>query len=118
MQEGGEGVREVQNARRGDDGGETRKIRDGGADDEGDGPVDGDDGDPEHLARSLGEWWGAEEFDADVVVQDFDADVAVERGGDEGRHHREDVARGLPAIGADAEVGGVLDVLALVAVHE
>ena len=70
VQEGGEGVGELDDADGGDDGGEAGEVGDGGADYEGDGPVDGNDGDPEKLAILLGEGWGAEEFDGDVVVDD------------------------------------------------
>ena len=70
VQRGGEGVCELDDADGGHDGGEAGEGGDGGADDEGDGPVDGDDGDPEELAVFVGEGWGAEEFDADVVVED------------------------------------------------
>ena len=70
VQPGGEGVCELDDADGGDDGGEAGEGGDGGADDEGDGPVDGDDGDPEEFAVLVGKGWGAEEFDADVVVED------------------------------------------------
>ena len=70
VQPGRESVCELDDADRGHDGGEAGEVGDGGADDEGDGPVDGDDGDPKELAHFVGEGWGAEEFDANVVVED------------------------------------------------
>lgn len=70
MQEGGEGVGELDDADGGDDGDEAGEVGDGGADHEGDGPVDGDEGYPEDFAVLGGEGWGAEEFDGYVVVED------------------------------------------------
>ena len=70
VQEGGEGVGELDDADGGDDGDEAGEGGDGGADDEGNGPVDGDDGHPEEFAGFLGEGWGAEEFDCNVVIED------------------------------------------------
>ena len=70
VQEGREGVGELQDAGGGDDGREAGESGDGGADDEGDGPVDGDEGDPEEFAVFVGEERCVEEFDADVVVED------------------------------------------------
>jgi len=54
MQEGREGVRELQNTDGGNDSCEAGEIGDGGADDEGDGPVDGNDGDPKEFTGFLG----------------------------------------------------------------
>lgn len=70
VQEGGEAVGELDDAEGGDEGDEAREVGDGGADDESDGPVYGDQGHPEELAALVGEGWGAEEFDGDVVVED------------------------------------------------
>ena len=77
VQEGGEGVCELDDADRGHDGGEAGEVGDGSPEDEGDGPVDGDEGDPEEFAVFLGEGWGAEEFDADVVVEDCGGGLSV-----------------------------------------
>ena len=49
-EDGREGVCEVEDAEGGDDGGEADEVGDAGADYEGDGPVDGDEGDPEHFS--------------------------------------------------------------------
>lgn len=70
VQEGGEGVGELDDTDGGDDGDEAGEGGDGGADDEGDGPVDGDEGHPEEFSILVGERWGAEEFDGYVVVKD------------------------------------------------
>lgn len=69
VEEGGEGVGELEDADGGDDGGETGKVGDGGADDESDGPVDWDQGDPEDFAILLAEGWRAEKFDGYVIVE-------------------------------------------------
>ena len=73
VQPGREGVCELDDADGGYDSGEAGEGGDGGADYEGDRPVDGDDGHPEEFAALLGEGRGAEEFDADVVVEDYGA---------------------------------------------
>ena len=70
VEERGEGVGELDDADGGDDGDEAGEGGDCGADDEGDGPVNGDEGDPEEFAVSVGERWGVEEFNGDVVVED------------------------------------------------
>ena len=70
VEERGEGVGELEDAKGGDDAGEAGEVGDRGADDKGDGPVDGDDGHPDPFARLVGERGGAEDFDADVVVED------------------------------------------------
>lgn len=71
MEEGREAVAELDDADRGDDGDEAGKVGDGGADDEGDGPVDGDDAHPKELAFAVGERRGTEEFDGYVVVENW-----------------------------------------------
>ena len=93
-----ERVGELQDADGGDEGGELEEGRDRGCDDEGDGPVDGHDADPEPLAILGREGWGAEEVDEDVVVEDFDPDVAVQPCGDESAHYGQHVADRLPRV--------------------
>ncbi len=56
MEEGREGVGELEDAGCGDDGGEAGEVGDGGADDEGDSPVEGDDEDPDYFAGAVVEW--------------------------------------------------------------
>ena len=87
-------------------------------DDEGDGPVEGDDADPDQFARALVQRRRPEEFHRDVVVQHLDADVAVERRRDQGRDHGQHVAGRLPRVVANPQVRRGLDVLALVGVEE
>ena len=48
----------------------------------------------------------------------LDANVAIQSSGDESADHGQDVACGLPVVRCDAEVRRVLEVLALVTVHE
>ena len=110
---GREGVCELDDAEGGDDGDEAEEVGDGGGDDEGDGPVDGDDDGPEDFAFAGGEERGVEEVHEDVVVEDFDADVAVQACGDETGGDGEHVADDLPAVGGDALVGELVGVLAL-----
>lgn len=118
VQEGGEDVGEGQDAEGGDDRGEAAEVGDAGADDVREGPVHGDEHDPGDLAAALRQRRRGEQLDGDVVVEHLDADVAVQGRGDERRNDGEDVARRLPAVGAETEVRGGLRVLALVAVHE
>ena len=71
VQEWWEGVGELQDADGGDDGCEAGECGDCGTDDEGDGPVDGDEDHPEEFAIFFNEGRGIEEFDAYVVVEDW-----------------------------------------------
>ncbi len=102
---GRETVRELHEAHSGGQAGEPEEVGDGGGEDECDGPVDGDDGGPEDLTTASQEGWRVEILHADIVVEDFDADVAVECSSDEAADDGEDIARGLPAVGRDALVG-------------
>jgi hypothetical protein len=56
--------------------------------------------------------------EADDWVCTFDANVAVQSGCNDGANHGENVASSLKTILGDAEIAGVDDILALVAVHE
>ena len=115
---GRERVRELYGAEGREDGDEAEEVGDCGGHDVGDRPVDGHDGGPEVLALLGGERGRGEEVHEDVVVEYFDADVAIERGGDDAAEHGEHIADALPAIGGDAEVGERVDVLPLVTVAE
>lgn len=71
VQPWGKRVGELEDADGGDDGGEAGEGGDGGGDDEGDGPVDGDESYPEEFAVPMSKGWGAEEFHGYVVVEHF-----------------------------------------------
>lgn len=99
-----EAVAELDDTEGGDDGDEAEEVWDTGGDDEGNGPVDGYDDAPQDVAGPRGERGRAEEIHEDVVVEDFDADVAVQTGCDDAREHGENVTYGLPAVGGNALV--------------
>ena len=63
----------MEDAEGGDDRGQADEVRDAGCDDEGDGPVDGDEADPHDFAGFGGERGRAEHLDEDVVVDDYGA---------------------------------------------
>ena len=70
-------VRQVQQERGRYDTHEAKVVGDRRGDDEGDDPPDGYDGGVEYFAAAVDEWGGVEDVHEDVVVEDFDADVAV-----------------------------------------
>ena len=107
-----EGVAELDNTERRDNGDKTEEIGDGGSDDKCDGPVDGYDDGPQNLAVLRSERREMEEIHEDVVVEDLNADVAVETGGDDAGYDGEHVASGLPAVGGNALIGDLIDVSA------
>ena len=117
-EEGREGVGELQDAGGGDEGGQVGELGDGGGDDEGDDPVDGHDADPEEFAALLGQGGEVEDVGEEVVVQDFDADIPVQRGRDQGGDEGDDVAGCLPVVRRQALVDRVDGELALVGVDE
>ena len=94
-----ESICELQDAHRADKTRDVGELRDSCADDPGKDPVEGHEANPEELACLGGEGRSAEKLLEDFDVGDFDADVAVERGGDEARHHVHDVAGCLPVVG-------------------
>ena len=59
------------------DGNQAEEIRDGGRNDESDGPVNGNDDGPEDFAFLGGQRGRAEQIHEYVVVEHFDADIAV-----------------------------------------
>ena len=107
------GVRQVQEHGRRDYADEAEVVRYGCCDDKGNNPPDWNDSSIENFAPPGDEWRCAEDVQEDVVVEHFDADVAVkpcsDEGGDQGNH----VTRGLPAIDADALVARIEAVLTL-----
>lgn len=66
-----EGVRELQDAERGDKAGEGAEIGDRGSNDEGDAPVDGNHADPDEFSGFGGEAWEAEELLKDILIYDL-----------------------------------------------
>ena len=111
-------VGHVEQRGRGHNRDEAKVVRDGGGDDESNGPPDWDDRGVHDLPTPRHEWRRVEDVHEDVVVKHLDADVAVQTGGNERRDQGDHVAGCLPAIGADALVAGAEAVLALVVVDE
>ena len=109
-QGGREGVAELDDTEGGHDGDEAEKVGDGRSNDKGDGPVDRHDYGPENLAVLGGERGKVEEVHEDVVVEDLDADVAIQTGSNDSGDDGEHVAGRLPAVGGDALVGDLVDV--------
>lgn len=70
VQEGGEGVGELDDTDGADDADEGVEVGDHSADDECQGPVDGNHDDPEDFAFFGGEFGHAEDLDTDIVVDD------------------------------------------------
>lgn len=100
----GKRVGELHKADRCRDADEAEEIRDRGGDDESDCPVDWNDTGPDPFAAFGEKGRRVEKFHQDVVVEDFDTDVAVQRGRDKGTDDGKHVACCLPAIGRDALV--------------
>ena len=117
-QQRGEGVRELQDADGAHEAGDGGELGDGRAHDERDAPVDGHEAHPEQLAARGGERGRVHERLQHLDVHDLDADVAVQRRGDEPRDHVHDVRGRLPGVGRQALHHGVVRVLALVGVDE
>jgi hypothetical protein len=78
VQDGGEGIGEVEDQKGANETGDTVEIRDGGGNDESDDPVDGAEEVPEELALLAGDFRPVEDFLADFDVDGFHADVEVE----------------------------------------
>lgn len=113
-----EGVGELQDAGSRDHGSDSCEFRDSSTDDEGDGPVDGNHADPEHLASLGGEWWTLEQILDDVLVDDFDANVAVQDCSDDTGDKIDDVRDCLPGVNGKTLVGRVVDELSLLRVED
>ena len=95
-------IRQIQQERGGYDADEAKVVGDRRRDDKGDDPPDGYDGGVEYFAAAVDEGWRVEDVHEDVVVEHFDADVAVQSGGDEGGNEGDHVAGCLPAVDGDA----------------
>ena len=132
-----EGVSKLEDADSRDERGEAREIRYARGDDKGNGPVDGDHGDPEVFSHFGGQRRCAEYLDENVVIEHFgstlednikqrsmsrkntfDSNVAIECGCDQCADHCKHVARGLEAVFGNTEIAWIDHILALIAVHE
>lgn len=76
-----ESIRELKNHCRADESRKIRDLGDRGGDDKSQEPVDGHDGDPEVFSLFGLEGRETEHGAAEIGVEDFYADVAVETGG-------------------------------------
>lgn len=90
---------------RGSEGRQAEEVGDRGREDEGETPEDGNNDGPDVFALLGGERWKFEEFDENVVVDDFNADVAVQSGSNDTGDDAEYVADCLPGVGRDTPVG-------------
>lgn len=108
-----ERVRELDDGGGADNRHKAEVIGDGAGDDEGDGPPNRHDHHPQRLAAFGGQRRRLQQIHQHVVVEDLDADVAVEAGGDEARDGGERVAHRLEAVLRQADVRRVEGVLAL-----
>ena len=113
-----EGVGELEDADRGDETRQVAELRNGGRYNKGDAPIKRHEDDPADLAGLGGEAGEAEEIDEEVIVDDFEADVAVENSGDEAGDELDGVGDDGPGVVGDALVGGVDGELALEGVDE
>ncbi len=114
----GKGVGELQDTDGAYEAGDVAELRDGSANNPGEYPVGGHECYPEPFAGFAGEGWSMEELLEDFNVGNFDADVAVERSGDQSSDDIHDVSGGLPVVGGEALHHGVEGVLALVGVDK
>ena len=108
-----EGVRELQDTQGSDECREQGDLRNSGGDDEGENPIDWHKGNPYPLAPLRLEAREFEEVSANVVVDDFNANIAVKTCGNDAGNQFEDVSDGLPVVRVDALVRRIINVLAL-----
>ena len=94
----GEGVGKLHEADGSGQAGKSEEVGDGAGEDKGDGPVEGNDDCPQQLAGLGGQRRCLEKFHQDIVVDDFDANVAVKGGSNDSAKDAKHVADGLPAI--------------------
>jgi len=116
VQDGGEGVGEVQDQEGADETGDAVQVGDGGGDDEGDDPVDGAEGVPEELALLGGDLGPVEDFLADFDVDGLHSDVEVEQASNERGDQTEHIVDLLQSERLDgiSDVGdGVLAVVSI-----
>ena len=60
-------------------------LRDGGTDDEADGPIYGDDGNPYQFTSPRPQMRKTKHVHQDMIVDDLDTDIAIEHSRDDGR---------------------------------
>ena len=108
-----EGVGELQDTQGSDECREQSDLRNSGGNDEGENPVYWHKGNPDPLAPFRLEEGELEEISADVVVNHFNANVAIKARRNDTGDQLEDIADCLPIVGVDTLVRWVVDVLAL-----
>lgn len=86
--------------------------------DKGEGPVDGNHEYPHDLSPLGGELWATEQILDDVLIDDFDTNVAVQSSRDDSTDHIESVGHGLRPVRIEALVGWVVGELALLRVDD
>ncbi len=86
-------------------------MRDGGCDDPGESPVDRYEPHPDPFSLGFVQGWKFEDIAHDSGVEDFDSDVAIQQGRDEGGDERNGIAKRLEAVCGvgDTCTGGLVD---------
>ncbi len=97
-------IGQIQQCRGRYDADEAKIIRNCCRDDKGNGPPDWHDDGVEDFAAAGDERRCTEDVHEDVVIEYFNADVAIQSTSDEGRDERDHVAGCLPAVDRDALV--------------
>ena len=116
VHEGGEGVGEVDAEKTADDVGNTEKIGDGSADDEGDNPVEGTQGVPEEATALGDDGREVKKLLADFEIDGLHADVEVQEDGDESGHEGEGIRNDLQTSRADNLRDAGIGVLSVVCI--
>ena len=91
-------IRQIQQHRGGYDTDEAKVIWNRCCDDKGDGPPDGHDGGVKDFAAAVDERRCIEDVHEDVVVENFDPNIAIQPSSDEGGDEGDHVAGCLPAV--------------------
>lgn len=92
---------------------DERELRNRGANDKGNGPVNRHEASPEPLASLDGQRREVEDLLEKLHVDNLEANVAVERGGNERGDENDDVADRLPGEGGESLMGRVEGELSL-----
>jgi len=104
---------QIQQHGRGYNADKSEVVGDGCCNDECYNPPDWNDSSIEEFATGGGEWRRVEDIYEDIVVEDFDTDVAVKARSNQAGDQSDHVTSSLPAIGTDPHVAGGEAVLAL-----